>query len=247
MAIYIATHKPAEMPVAPWLKPIGLGGFRDEQVSLHDANGDNISGLNRDFCELTATYWLWKHCDDDYVGLCHYRRLFAFSPIPLPSHQSQAIVRTPMSAAVLDFLAGPHQQKRLEQLLEHYEVIVPLPVLQHPSIGQSYRESHGDDVWDAFARACHGEFGEVAGMLDVETRFHYGNMLVARNEVFRDYAERLFRVLHQVYAEIGSLPAQEGVRYQPFRYPGYLGERFTNLYLAATRRRFAAVQSIWLE
>jgi hypothetical protein len=248
MAIYMATHKPAPMPAAPWLVPIGLGGFQDEQVRLHDAQGgDHIAARNRDYCELTATYWLWKHCSDPYIGLCHYRRLFAFMPVPLPSHQSQPIVKTPPSPQILDFLGAPAQEQRMGALLEHFEVIVPQPVLQHPSLAHAYRASHGDAVWSAFMRACRDEFGSVAGMLDVESRFHYGNMLVAHAGVFADYAERLFRVLEKVYAEIGTLPAEEGVRYQPFRYPGYLGERFTNLYLAATRRRFAAVQSIWLE
>ncbi len=81
-------------------------------------------------------------------------------------------------------------------------------------------------------------------MLDLETRFHYGNMLVARREVFQDYASRLFRVSDRVVAQVGILAEEPGVRDLPFRYPGYLGERFT-LYLLATRTRFATAQAVW--
>ena len=41
---------------------------------LHE--GDNIDFLNPWYCELTGLYYLWKHVDDEIVGLEHYRRYF---------------------------------------------------------------------------------------------------------------------------------------------------------------------------
>lgn len=48
------------------------------QKFLVDAKheGDNIDSLNPWYCELTGLYYLWKHVDDDIVGLEHYRRYF---------------------------------------------------------------------------------------------------------------------------------------------------------------------------
>lgn len=49
---------------------------------IGDDTGDNISHLNREVNEMTAIYWAWKNYDKlgnpDYIGLCHYRRLFNF-------------------------------------------------------------------------------------------------------------------------------------------------------------------------
>ncbi len=47
------------------------------QASFYDNTGDNISAKNPNRCEMTAHYWVWKnrlHTEDEYVGICHYRR-----------------------------------------------------------------------------------------------------------------------------------------------------------------------------
>lgn len=42
---------------------------------IHDNSGDNISYKNREYCECTGLYWIWKNVHDvEYIGLEHYRR-----------------------------------------------------------------------------------------------------------------------------------------------------------------------------
>lgn len=57
--------------------PIQAGAALTEirKGCLTDDTGDNISGRNRNYCECTALYWIWKNTSgQNYVGLCHYRR-----------------------------------------------------------------------------------------------------------------------------------------------------------------------------
>ncbi|MBD5402353.1 DUF4422 domain-containing protein, partial [bacterium] len=61
-----------------YVYPIQVGADLTDKVitELRDNEGDNISTKNRNYCELTATYYAWKNSSADYKGLCHYRRIF---------------------------------------------------------------------------------------------------------------------------------------------------------------------------
>lgn len=57
-------------------KFLPLDNIREKFLIDQKHEGDNIDFLNPWYCELTGLYYLWKHCDDDIVGLEHYRRYF---------------------------------------------------------------------------------------------------------------------------------------------------------------------------
>lgn len=79
VTIFSATHKKCTMIENSVYTPIHVGA-KNSSVDLgilRDDSGDNISSKNYTLCEMTAAYWAWKNCQSDYVGLCHYRRLFA--------------------------------------------------------------------------------------------------------------------------------------------------------------------------
>ena len=71
-----------------WIKkgiPIEVGAdIRDTfRYELRDNTGDNISGENAYFGELTGLYWIWKneHFEDsDVIGFCHYNKCLDITP-----------------------------------------------------------------------------------------------------------------------------------------------------------------------
>ena len=60
-------------------KFLPLDNIREKFLIDQPHEGDNIDFLNPWYCELTGLYYLWKHVDDDIVGLEHYRRYFVNS------------------------------------------------------------------------------------------------------------------------------------------------------------------------
>ena len=80
MRLFVCYHKPYPLASSDVLTPIQVGRecTQNDLGMIGDNTGDNISIKNPYFCELTATYWIFKNVKDDIVGLCHYRRYFNF-------------------------------------------------------------------------------------------------------------------------------------------------------------------------
>ncbi len=97
--ILIGYHRPAVLLKGSVFVPIHLGRALATKVSkdcamtlgdhqwmldhmIGDNTGDNISSLNREYCETTAMYWAWKNYrklgNPKYIGFMHYRRHLCF-------------------------------------------------------------------------------------------------------------------------------------------------------------------------
>lgn len=79
--VLVASHKDYPMPEDPIYVPIQVGAAGKESIKgfIRDDSGDNISGKNDRYCELTGLYYGWKNLECDYLGLMQYRRRFTLS------------------------------------------------------------------------------------------------------------------------------------------------------------------------
>jgi hypothetical protein len=249
MSLYVATHKKVALPKCDWMVPIGLAGYSDELVKLNDSmssSGDEISKKNRNYCELTGLYWLSKNCIDNIIGLCHYRRYFSFIHYDGAGFNYPAFIQTDQEEAVLDFVSSENQKQLMNGILDTYKMIVPRPIIHPETVATAFINAHGEKFWQVFLSACRSEFGNDMRYYDYETRFYFANMFVAKNHIFKNYTETMFRVIDAVYSEIGDLPDEEGLRYQHYRYPGYLAERFMGIYLHKSGIGYFEAPTVWI-
>lgn len=144
---------------------------------LTDATGENISAKNRQYCELTGLYWVWKNRRHDIAGLSHYRRHFVLPKDWIRVMQEQGI-----------------------------DAIVPVPTYVYPSVGDNYKERHMPEDWDFLLQYLkEKEAGVYDAAVEVFSGnlFLPGNMFVARWEVLDELCSWLFPVLDAIGANGG--------------------------------------------
>lgn len=249
MSLYVATHKKTLLPDCDWIIPIGLSGYKDEQVFITDSDsliGKEISKKNRNYCELTGLYWLSRNCQDDLIGLCHYRRYFSFTYFEGTGFNYPSFLHTNQEKVAFEHISSNVQKEAMEEIVDIYQIIVPRPIIHPEKVSTAFISAHGERFWQVFLSACREEFGNDMRYFDYETRFYFGNMLVANNYQFNKYCSSLFGVIDKVFSEIGDIPDQPGLRYQDHRYPGYLAERFMGLYLYKSGLTFFEAPTIWI-
>ncbi|OLL29335.1 hypothetical protein BTH42_22870 [Burkholderia sp. SRS-W-2-2016] len=235
MPICVVSHKNTSFPESDLYWPIAVGPNKFDGAKYRDDLGkDNIAHLNRFYCELTATYWVWKNINADFVGICHYRRYFNFVPT---THFASGWLELAYDNNIASILADPRQAESIERILQTYDIIVPRSDPCPLTLRESYLATQSAKEWDVFVDEVDFLYGRHNHPLRVENRNIYGNMLICRKDVFDHYCKQLFFVIDRVFQRVGEYDEVPGARYQPFRYPGYLAERFTSAFIFANRLR----------
>ncbi len=239
--IYVMTHKPIISKAEKFYEYIGLGGLIDSVDKSDDSGIESIHKLNREFCELTGLYHLWKNEQKKYIGLYHYRRFLNLLPEAL---STQNHCSTDWTDDTKKLLEDTRQFHKVEQILAEYDCILPKAIYCE-SLDRHFRQEHGSREWECFLNQLDILYGNKHS-LRLEQRFFVGNIFIFKYELFKIYCEDLFKIIFAVYKECGSLSAVENARYQPFRYPGYLAERFMTAFVNANRIKYYEAQVITL-
>ena len=145
---------------------------------VRDNVGDNISSKNRQYCELTALYWVWKNIDSEYIGLSHYRRRFDIS-----DDEIKWIAKNKVDA------------------------VVTIPVINTRGIGEQYGLDHSSEDWRILKEELHRfwpEYDESFDFVQRQIYFYPCNMFIMRKKMLNDYCEWLFPVLFSCESRIGT-------------------------------------------
>lgn len=225
MSIYVITHKSYDFPSSKLYKPLVVGKAINN-VDLHEHAGvvyddvaDNISHRNREYCELTGLYWLWKNSDEKYLGVCHYRRYFASN--------TQSNIDDSCSVLGKQVISEPE----LEQLLEQADMIVPTALFIGPrTVFSQFINAHYvkdilllKDIINMIYPDYSLSFEQVMN----QSILYPFNMFIAKKEVFNKYCEWLFSILF-FYEKKNNISEYDS--YQRRLY-GFLAERLFTVWI----------------
>lgn len=209
LTMYMVTHKAVDyIPAGRTPIFVGNGDNRDNYIS--DATDDNISDRNKNYCELTALYWIWKNDKrSKFVSIEHYRRFFMKRNNVLP------II---------------YKDYEINKLLDKYDVVTSRLYDYGPSVREYYRGWHFEEDLNAVERAIKQRYPEYAktftGVMDSH-RIPMFNMMATDKEHFDSYCEWLFNLLFMASKDI-NLTGRTDFQQRAY---GFLAERMMEVWI----------------
>ena len=223
----VAAHKQFRMPEDRMYIPmhVGAAGAVNEDGEdirfgyQTDNTGDNISGLNPEFCELTGLYWAWKNLNSDYIGLVHYRRYF------------RGLGKKKTGKGPFDNILTYRQ---LRPLLGKYKVIVPQKRRYYiETLRQHYEHNHYIRELDTAKEVMLEKYPEYKDAYDKAINRTWGymfNMMILDRKLMDDYCSWLFDILFELVKRFDAECGEERSDFEN-RYPGRVAERLFNVWL----------------
>ena len=227
--IIVATHKPYWMPEDPVYLPVHVGAAGKESLGFQrDDEGENISGKNPNYCELTGLYWAWKNLDADCIGLAHYRRYFSKG---FGKDKKERILT----------------KKDLEKRLSDTDVLLPKP--RHYWIESNYSHyahaHHAADL-DKTREILEEKCPEYIPAFDrcmKKTSGHRFNMFVMKKVLLDQYCTWLFGILFELEKrlDISSYSKNDS------RVFGFVSERLLDVWIDTNSIPYKNTPYVFLE
>lgn len=204
--------------------------------TIGDNTGENISFLNREFCELTGIYWCWKNYqkigEPNYFGFMHYRRHFIFSNEYLQGKEPDfcAMVRRKIPGSNYQNEIGLDLIKFDQNILDKTKIYVCSNSLNISPYDYHVKQQFIDrKMYDRSLEILKKENPEVAEYLDeyLSGNIHYwSNVFLCHKSVFFELCEWVFPKLLSVYKQIDF----SGASIAQHRFIGYLAENLFGVF-----------------
>mgnify|MGYP002515741045 CR=1 FL=1 len=256
--IFLAYHKPAALLKTDIFVPIHVG--RDVMIEknkdgilsnssqkwlidnlLGDNTGDNISIKNKNYCELTSQYWVWKNIDADYVGFMHYRRHLNFNESKNYETDCWGVVSREYldNYYISDFKLDDNS---IKQLLSLYDIVTvePWNVKNADSKNNYDHYKHSDKKLhiENYDKALdilikkYPDYKEDVDSYNSSDVGYYTNIFIMKKDIFNDYCKWLFDILFELerVSDISNYDLQEARIY------GYISEWLFGIYIFHLKR-----------
>jgi len=212
--LWVVTHKEKNIayPDRTYIK-VGNGDSVCDMIT--DATGDNIAEKNKNYCELTAVYWIWKNTSCDIVGIEHYRRIFGFNLWDAKNY----------------FILRP---RKIEKLLKKYDLICPKKFKFKDTLLNRYRQNFDETDFDIIRNIITEKYPEYTQSFDEVMNSNIGtmcNMMICDKKLFDSYCEWLFGILFESEKFIDP-SNRDAYRARVF---GFLSERLLNIWLVKNK------------
>lgn len=228
-SIYTISHKKFKCPDIEGYIPLQVGLSEDLNY-VRDNSGDNISDKNKNYCELTGLYWIWKNDkNSDIVGISHYRRYFT----------TQKIFKN--SDKILDC-------EQIEKILNNYDVIIPKKEYYRETVKEQYCLYSGFEkdlnIIENILKNKYPEYLEYYNRIMNRNYISQYNMIICKKDIYDDYCKWLFDILFEAEKHINL---EDGYTDYQKRIYGFISERLLNVWVEKNNLKVKNVRVINVE
>lgn len=227
--IYIIAHKKFRKPDLDQYVSLQVGAKGKESIcECRDDEGDNISGKNPNYCELTGLYWIWKNVKDEYKGLVHYRRYFG---------------KSNWSSSYQDI----YTYEELVKMLQNTDIVLAYrEAMKQDAKTEILRECCTPEIFSSLTdvvQELYPEYSFDFGEFFSQNRASLFNMMFCKAEYFDEYCKWLFDILFELEKKVDMNVLNP---YQQRLY-GFLSERLLNVWVLHKGLRVETVPVIQTE
>lgn len=259
--ILVAYHTPSTLLKDSVLTPIHVGrelalqasknGAHSEEDlawmienTIGDNTGDNISGKNERYCELTSTYWAWKNYhvlgDPDYIGFMHYRRHLCFNLEEKSVPNQHGMIHWPQIDN--DYINTFHLRgEQIRDVVKDYDVIMAEKLhvgnIGAKSVYDQYRISPYHQIRDYeiasdVIKELYPEYSQSVDEYNSQPYAYFTNIFIMRKKMFMDYAEWLFSIIEETgrRVDVSQRTTQRG------RALAYISERLFGIWFTYAQK-----------
>ena len=264
--VFIAMHKDYITPYNEIFETVQCGcNLTNTRLNCKhfDNCGENISAKNKNYCELTALYAMWKNGkfeNYDYVGLMHYRRyLYPFNQ-PFNSYHNffsllqNCHLEKIFCSQLFSGKKNTHWENPafafteistfLENEMYNFDMLVPYPEILPCSVYRHYCYYHREKDLQAMIKSVEKLFPDFLPYLKKALNSHslyIGNLFVMQKSLTNEYLSMLFTVLEDVEKKI-ILPTDT---YQA-RVFGFLAERLFSAFVLYCKSQKIKIRHAWI-
>lgn len=231
-----------------------------------DNSGENISAKNKNYCELTVLYAMWKNSkfeNCDYVGLMHYRRyLYPFNqPLIFYRNFFSLLQNSRFGKLFYTFSGQLFSGKKnthwenpefawseisafLKNEMYNFDMLIPYPEILPCSVYRNYCDCHREKDLLIMIESVNKLFPDFLPYLKKALNSHalyIGNLFVMKKSLTDKYLSMLFTVLDDVEKKI-ILPTDT---YQA-RVFGFLAERLFSAFVLYCKSQKIKIRHAWI-
>lgn len=247
MSLVMYSHFHKDFPFnwkSKWIIPT-YAGSKEPFINVN-GNGETIHKF-RNYYSMTTEdeflramgqqateYWMLKNSvDHDYVGCTTYRRYLL-----LDRKTEKNVAKIEMSATQdnADYFGTDEQKDLALEYLQTAEVLTNHSVALPYSVEHQYLMYEPPEYWNLFKDAIvhlYPQYRQHMNWFTHNNIINFETTYIMRRDLFARYADELFNILTYIWKNCKEVYPTKQTTSEPlpWRYPGFLGERFFPFFL----------------